>query len=381
MKKFPVIALFLLVTVAAQSQTFSVLLDRIQALPDVEKVKQLDDFVGRKPEIPIIENNNDVYFIYKGIAAEMSIAGDATGWSPSLPMEKISGTDYWYCHARYEADARLEYKIVIDKTNWKLDPLNNEIAHGGMGDNSELKMPHYKPAEYIYERDAVPWGTFADTAIYSKFLKEPRQIRIYLPPRYDNTTDNYPVIIFHDGFEYFDRMAVRDVLDNMTFEKKIRPVIAVFIQPVHRDPEYSGRLQKKYTKFIVSELMPFIQKNYRAKPGAENKASAGISNGGNISLWLAASHPEVFGKAGAQSSNVEKNVLSAFNKKDLSKSKIYVDFGKYDLPVLVPLVHELKEILEKRQIPHTYIEFPEGHNWKAWQKQLPLMLEYLFPAE
>ena len=381
MRKIFLFFLMILAAINVQSQTFSVLLERIKSMPDADKTKQLDDFFGRKPEVPIIENNNDVYFIYKGIAATVSIAGDATGWSPSLMMEKISGTEYWFCHARYEADARLEYKIVVDQTNWKLDPLNNEIAHGGMGDNSELKMPQYKPAEYIYERDATPWGTFSDTTIYSKFLKEPRQIRIYLPPQYENSSEHYPVIIFHDGFEYFDRMAVRDVLDNMTFEKKICPVIAVFIQPVHRDPEYSGRLQKKYTQFIIKELMPFIDKNYRTKRGAANKATAGISNGGNISLWLAATHPDVFGKAGVQSSNVEKNVLTVFGKKNLAGIDLYVDFGKYDLPDLVPRVQNLKQILETRGIKHKYIEYPEGHNWAAWQKHFPLLLEYLFPAE
>ena len=189
------------------------------------------------------------------------------------------------------------------------------------------------------------------------------------------------MIIFHDGFEYFDRMAVRDVLDNMIFEKKICPVIAVFIQPVHRDPEYSGRLQKKYTQFIIKELMPFIDKNYRTKTGAANKATAGISNGGNISLWLATTHPDVFGKAGVQSSNVENNVLKVFGKKNLAGIDLYVDFGKYDMPDLVPRVKNLKQILETRGIKRKYIEFPEGHNWAAWQKHFPLLLEYLFPAE
>lgn len=363
------------------AQSFSVLLDRIQSLPAGEKTKQLDEYFNGSHAVPVTENNNTVYFIYKGIASSVSIAGDATSWSPTLGMQKISGTNYWFVSAQYEADARLEYKIVVDETNWKLDPMNERVAHGGMGDNSELLMPQYVPPFYIYERDVVPWGTYSDTVIYSKYLKENRQLRIYLPPRYEVTDALYPLIIFHDGLELFDRMAVRNVLDNMTFERKIKPMIAVFVQPVHRDQEYSGKLQKKYSKFITDELISFLNKNYRTVKDPGYRATAGISNGGNISLWLAASRPDIFGKAGAQSSNVEKNVLKAFSKNSLTGSRIYLDFGKYDLPVLVPKIQSLKQILEQRSIPHVYNEYPEGHNWGAWQKHLPEMLEYLFPRD
>lgn len=381
MKPAALIISLIMTTSILHAQSFSVLLERIQSMPSGEKAKQLDEYFNGTRVVPVIENNNTVYFIYKGIASSVRVAGDATGWSPTLEMQKIAGTDYWFAITKYEADARLEYKIVVDETNWKLDPMNERVAHGGMGDNSELVMPQYIPPYYIYERDVVPWGTYSDTVIYSKYLKENRQLRIYLPPRYEVTDALYPVIIFHDGFELFDRMAVRNVLDNMTFERKIKPVIAVFVQPVHRDQEYSGKLQKKYTKFITEELVRFLDKNYRTAKEPGYRATAGISNGGNISLWLAASRPDVFGKAGAQSSNVEKNVLRAFSKNNLTGSRIYLDFGKYDLPVLVPKIQSLKQILEQRSIPHVYNEYPEGHNWGAWQKHLPKMLQYLFPRD
>lgn len=381
MKKVVLILTLILATGVLNAQSFSVLLDRIQALPAGEKTKLLDEYFSGNHAVPVIENNHTVYFIYKGIASSVSVAGDATGWAPTLKMQKIAGTDYWVVSSQYEADARLEYKIVVDDTNWKLDPMNERVAHGGMGDNSELLMPQYEPAQYIYERDAVPWGTCADTVIYSWYLKQKRELRIYLPPDYKVTDALYPVIIFHDGFELFDRMAVRNVLDNMIFERKIRPVIAVFVQPVRRDGEYSGKWQRNYTNFITRELVGFIDANYRTVKSPDYRATAGISNGGNIALWLAASHPGMFGKAGAQSGNVEKNVLKAFGSQDLSASKIYLDFGKYDLPDLVPKVRNLKKVLEERNIRHVYNEYPEGHNWGNWQKHLPEMLEYLFPRD
>jgi enterochelin esterase-like enzyme len=47
----------------------------------------------------------------------------------------------------------------------------------------------------------------------------------------------------------------------------------------------------------------------------------------------------------------------------------------------VPKIQSLKQILEQRSIPHVYNEYPEGHNWGAWQKHLPEMLEFLFPRD
>lgn len=371
----------ILVTSILYAQSFSVLLERIQSLPANEKSKQLDDYFNGNHAVPVIENNNTVYFIYKGMATSVSVAGDATGWKPSLKMDRIAGTDYWFVSARYESDARLEYKFVVDGTAWKLDTMNDKIAHGGMGDNSELLMPQYVPAQYIYERDVVPWGTCTDTVLFSWYLKQKRHIRIYLPPKYEISDALYPVIIFHDGFELFDRMAVRNVLDNMIFERKIRPVIAVFAEPVRRNEEYAGKLQKNYSRFVTQELLAFLDANYRTVKAPDYRATAGISNGGNVALWLAASNPGIFGKAGAQSGNVEKNVLKAFGANDLSASRIYLDFGKYDLPELVPKIRNLKKVLEERNIQHIYNEYPEGHNWGNWQKHLPEMLEYLFPVD
>jgi hypothetical protein len=54
----------------------------------------------------------------------------------------------------------------------------------------------------------------------------------------------------------------------------------------------------------------------------------------NLSMDSCNPIPRLFGKVAAQSSNVENNVLNAFRNNDLSNLKVYLDFGKYDLPCL-----------------------------------------------
>jgi enterochelin esterase-like enzyme len=381
MKSF-VLILFLLLTYRFSiAQSFDGLLSSISSRTPEQKNLALDSYFSSGINIPIIEGKSTVIFIYRGKADSVFLAGDATGWAPSLKLSRIEGTDTWFCKAAYEPDARLEYKLVINQTNWILDPLNNRIVTGGTGQNSEFLMPEYQLPLYCNERDIVPWGTYSDTLLHSKFLNENRPVRIYLPAGYEKGSSHYPVLFFHDGFEFFDRTAARDIMDNMTFEKKIRPVIAVFVQPVHRDDEYSGMLQGKYTKFITEELIPYMDANYRTLSTPENRAQFGISNGGNIALWLVASHPEKTAKAAAYSSNVMKNINKAFLRNGCKNQEIYLVLGKYDLPPLIPMVRNLKMQLEGEGCNISYHEYNEGHSWKYWQKYLPEALEYFFPAE
>jgi enterochelin esterase family protein len=380
MKTLLLQALFMLLSVNLIAQPFSTVLEKINHTDGSQRQGILDEYVKRPHEIPITEGTT-VYFIYKGEATAVSLAGDATGWQPSVVMERIPATDYWFCKSGFESGARLEYKFVLNGKEWILDPLNPKIFTGGTGQNSVLTMPGYEQSPFIFERESTPWSQCSDTVIKSRYMKQDRPVRICLPAGYDGQSGRYPVVVFHDGFEFCDLGSARHIIDNMTFEGKISPVIAVFVQPVQRDREYSGNLQKSYTRFITRELVPFLDRNYRTLPDAGDRATVGISNGGNIALWLGGNYPGIFGKAAAQSSNVEANVLKAFRNNDISRLKIWLDMGRYDLPVLVPRVQNLKKVLDDRKADYSYKEYPEGHSWASWRNHLPEILMNFFPAK
>jgi enterochelin esterase family protein len=378
MKFLCVFLVLLMINGLVTGQSFSEMLASLDSESVDQKKEALEAYVSNHP-VPLIENKQEVIFIYRGEADTVAIAGDATHWVPSMLFSRISGTDYWYCTASYEADARLEYKIVVNGKDWILDPMNPQVVQGGMGPNSELLMPDYTPPMYTNERDVVPWGTYFDTVLQSKYLEEARRFRIYLPPKYETTDRLYPVGFFQDGFKFFEMTDARDIMDNMIYEKKISPFIAVFVEPVHRDDEYSGSLQSKYCHFIFDELMPFIDKNFRTIPEPGFRAQLGISNGGNIALWLVISRPDKNTMAAAFSSNVGPNLFRKGSTTECSNQKFYLDLGKYDIPFLVPKVQQIKALLERKGCSVNYHEYPEGHNWKFWQKHLPEALEYLFP--
>ena len=57
----------------------------------------------------------------------------------------------------------------------------------------------------------------------------------------------------------------------------------------------------------------------------------------SMKLWLAVSHPDVFGKVAAQFSNVMPWVQNAFEENDVLPLKVYLEICKYDLPQLMPM--------------------------------------------
>ena len=52
----------------------------------------------------------------------------------------------------------------------------------------------------------------------------------------------------------------------------------------------------RYADFLIREVMPFIDRDYRAAPGAQNTGLGGSSLGALIALYTAASRPNVIGR-------------------------------------------------------------------------------------
>ncbi|MDZ7371072.1 MAG: hypothetical protein ONB12_07880, partial [candidate division KSB1 bacterium] len=130
-------------------------------------------FWGKKEEFfssfstgPLIFNDTTVVFVYRGAAESVSLAGDWNGWQPHK-MTLDPALSIWYAVFTFPANARLDYKFVLNETDWILDPANPSICRGGFGDNSELVMPRYKRAEETIPRSDIPTGTLVDSTWYS----------------------------------------------------------------------------------------------------------------------------------------------------------------------------------------------------------------------
>lgn len=369
----------LLLPLYMAGQSFNEFLVYLNSLPLNERQSKVDSFLAVNLRSPLFEKDTVCHLVYSGNAQTVQIAGDFSNWSSMLDFVRVEGSNFWYLTQYYESDARLDYKLIINGNQWILDPRNPYTCAGGFGPNSELRMPQYIPPAEIEYNAGIAHGTIRDTTFYSIYLKNSRKIWVYTPAGI-SPEKHYPVVYVHDGDGYLALAAMRNVLDNLIAWGQLQPLIAVFIPPVDRTEEYAGSKQAAFTDFIVKELVPWVDGRYPTLRHPWGRANLGASNGGNISLWLTVSHPDVFGLVAAMSSNVENNIKSRVQQGVNPPVKYYLDIGTYDIPILIQRVSAFRQLLENQNEVFMFQQFHEGHSWGNWKAHIDDALIWLFGA-
>lgn len=239
-------------------------------------------------------------------------------------------------------------------------------------------MPKYvEPPEVRYYPD-ISYGVLTDTTISSLNLGNSRIIRIYTPPNYLSSSDSFPLVLFHDGPEYISSGQANNALNYLIARNRIRPLVAVFVPPVNRTDEYAGSLTSQFTSFIVYELIPVIERRYRIYRNPAWRAVLGASFGGNISLLLAHTYPNVFGNVAAQSPYVFPSLVNDFQTFPRLSLKVYVDVGTYDFANILLSVNSILPVLRSAGYNYRYLEVHEGHNYGNWRAHIDDALEFFF---
>jgi S-formylglutathione hydrolase FrmB len=172
------------------------------------------------------------------------------------------------------------------------------------------------PKEYVADwRGSGVLGTLVYwTDVRSAFLGPTRNVEIWLPPGYDTASSTrYPVLYMSDGQNLFDpRIAstgtdwgVDEAVVHLVQRGIIPPIIVVGVwNSAQRGPEYSPwHDAPKYARFLIEELMPRVNREFRTLTGPANTAHMGSSMGGLLSFYLVTHHPEAFGSCGCMSTH------------------------------------------------------------------------------
>ncbi len=382
---------FLLLVVILQQETrsqnlsFEKFLSKLVFATDSStKSRMIDEYLMNK-SIPILEGNT-AYFIYRGKASIVEMPGEFNEWNPEKTrMVKIPETNLFLHIEDIPLGGRMEYKFRVDG-NWVIDPMNPKKSQGGMGENSEVWSSTYTPPRDINVQAGIPHGRLDTIWFESKVLKRTHPIFVYTPPGV-NSENRIPTIYVTDGGEYLSLGLMKNVLDNLIFQKRIRPVMAVFIDPRtnlqdnstnQRMTDYAA--SDTYLDFLQNELATSIEHTYPASRSANDRLIMGASMGGLISTYAVMLRSKFVKNCAAQSPSyqqAENAIVKLFNQLIRLDVNVYMDAGTIkDTQTACRLISEL---LRKKGATVNYTEYPEGHNWSNWRARIDDILEYFFP--
>ena len=137
----------------------------------------------------------------------------------------------------------------------------------------------------------------SDTLVENSPTKE---LLIYLPPNYYKSEKRYPVVYFFHGFSEspsFVRTAEKSFNQYM-LEAGGKEFIVVGIDGRIKGSDGSFYSNSPVTgpweDYVIDEIIPYIDENYRTIAKAESRGTAGFSMGGFACINLAFLHPDVF---------------------------------------------------------------------------------------
>jgi len=242
----------------------------------------------------------------------------------------------------------------------------------------------------------------------SRFLRNQRDLIVYTPPGYDDQPGRrFPVLYLQDGQNLFDGATsfipgqdwhVGQTADYGIQAGVIAPLIIVGMYntkarvreytPTHVSKLGGGRADR-YAKFLIEEVKPFVEREYRALSGSQHTGIGGSSLGGLVSLYLGLKHSRIFGKIAALSPSVwwNQHVIHRFAKAATvdPRPRIWLDIGTRESARIVQEVEKFRDVLlEKgwqleRDLHYERVEGAE-HNEAAWAKRVGPFLQFLYPA-
>jgi hypothetical protein len=142
---------------------------------------------------------------------------------------------------------------------------------------------------------------FADSKIG---VSPVRKMVIYLPRGYNSSTRRYPVIYFlpnpfEDNYRFdFDHRDAQGLFDRAVAEGVIKEFILVAVDmntPLGSSWYVNSSATGNWEDFVIQELVPYIDANFKTLPNRDSRGIAGIFIGGYGAIRFGMRHPDVFG--------------------------------------------------------------------------------------
>lgn len=276
---------------------------------------------------------------------------------------------------------------------------------------TEVKYPLGPDSQ---RKEGVPRGQVTDfdwreSKVFSNTI---RHCSIYVPAQYD-AAKPAALMVFQDGHTYQKEdgdFRVPIVFDNLIAAKEMPMTIAVFIDPGFRQkafpdaprgwrPEPQNRsfeydsLTTSYSEFLVTEILPYVRKQYNITDDPEGHAICGISSGAICAWTVAWNRPDQFRKVVSHVGSFT-NIRGGDKYPDIIRTndwkpiRIFMQDGANDLRGSpqnrrpgwnwVVANHNLAAALEEKDYDYKYVFGEGGHNGNHGGSIFPETMRWLW---
>ena len=280
---------------------------------------------------------------------------------------------------------------VLVLTGWGMPSVRAEDYKHGPDSEKQTDVPEGKVTEHEWKSEKVYPGTV-------------RKYWVYVPAQY-KPEEPACLMVFQDGGAYVNTKGdfrVPVVFDNLIHKKEMPVTIGLFLNPgsippvpgksearQNRSFEYDS-LGDQYARFLLEEMIPELEKNYKLKSDPQSRAIGGISSGGICAWTVAWERPDAFGKVlshvGSFTNIRGGHVYPAIIRKTERKPiRVFLQEGSNDLDNLHgnwPLANqEMAAALKFAKYDYKFEYGDGGHNGKHGGAILPDSLRWLWRTE
>lgn len=281
---------------------------------------------------------------------------------------------YWVTDVPLAAGANQYWFYVDNNTSlWVADPANSPIyAPDGLTGTArrafnKVHVP-YDPVKQNYAplaareienpRPDSPKGTWSYVPIQIGATE--RTIGVYLPPGYDaDRAEPYKTIYMQHGGgqDQSDWMNMGDVpviMDNLLQDGTTEPAVVITT-----NTNYLGAASQGYPN-LRGVVLPFVEANYNVSTHPTDRAFAGLSAGGFVTMNLINYDPTAFGYFGPWSGGVRVNAATP----DLAVPYILFGGGAWDFGL--PGAGQVAALDEVGFVENSVVS--GAHDFNAWNQ-------------
>ncbi|RNA01519.1 T9SS C-terminal target domain-containing [Brachionus plicatilis] len=345
---------------------------------------------------------------YTPLRDDIFIAGSFNNWSPN--------------HSRYKFN-RLSnnlFKLVIDlpqgdheykftRGTWSSGEAN---SNGDFMANRILKISSNNRQTHLVR--IQNWDDFkgGHTATGNVFIlsnnfpyrqfNTTKPVWIYLPPDYFSSLKSYPVLYMHDGQNLFDNATssygdewnVDETVErNYFFGKQTAIVVGLQTKDQRTDeltpythPVRGGGKGDRYVDFLKNDVKPYVDRNFRTKPGREFTGLGGSSFGGLMTFYAGMKNQNLFSKLVVFSPSFWFNstVFELVDSPEVTKyddTKLYFVCGGMEGDRnMTSNMLKMADILSNKGYTNlAYFVRPDGIHYETfWSQEFPSAFNWLF---